>query len=79
MFSGCQNVDDYAEVFQAQLNSAIALSSFHINLCRGERLPHRIVQLIRTKQRHWKNYRKTGNKFLFNTARKIARAAIRQH
>ena len=25
MFSGCQNFDDYAEVFQAQLNAAIAL------------------------------------------------------
>ena len=52
VFSGCQNVDDYAEVFQAQLNSAIALSSFHINLYWHERLLRHIVQLIHTKQRH---------------------------
>ena len=77
--SGCLNIDDYTEVFQAQLNAAIALSSFRINLCRREKLPRHIVQLIHSKQRYWKNCQKTGNKFLFNTTSKIVRAAFRQH
>ena len=79
LFSGCINVDDYAERFTKSLLESIYISSRSKYTTRRVRLPKFIVNMQRKKKKAWKKYKSTGDAVDYIRLRKEVRAAIRQH
>jgi hypothetical protein len=79
MFSECRDVDDYANVLTATLLGAIADSTRFKQVCKRQRLPRYIVQLLHTKKKLWRAAKQSKEFSKYKAAKKTARAAIRSH
>jgi ribonuclease P/MRP protein subunit RPP40 len=78
-FHGCTSAEDYATLFTNLLHSIVASCTTSRHLSRRTRLPKHIVRLLRAKRTAWLKAQATGDRRLFEAARKTAKAAIRAH
>ena len=53
--------------------------ALHIRLCKRQRLPKHIVQLIKAKRKHWETAKISNDLTAYKNARSAARVAILSH
>jgi hypothetical protein len=79
LFKRATDADSYACILTSALTRAVMACTTYKPLCKRQRLPRHIVQLIRKKRKFWKVARISKDYTAYKKARKDARAAIRSH
>ena len=78
-FERCVSTNDYSVLFTNILNEAISASTRSRPRHRRHPLSPHIAALLRSKQRAWRKAKYTGDRLVFTTARRTAKAAIRAY
>ena len=79
MFIGCIDTDDFASRFNETLLNAVSTCSLYKPAYRRQRLPRRIVQLLRAKQKKWLAAKRSGDFTAYKSSCVTVKAAIRSH
>ena len=77
LFIDCKSVNDFAQCFQDELQTAISNATYTTIKCTRQNLPKHILKLIHRKRQALKSAKRSGDFSQFEAARRLVRTDLR--